>query len=139
MIKHEPNKMPSLWWLFPWSYTKELKKALDAINELYSFERGAYENMKALTKQKDDAIASCKDELKKNATEIDEFYQTCAELSIARDEYKARHINALVKIDSLEKELKEVRARKSLWYPRPAEPKAKAKAKTKKKKAVRRG
>ena len=150
MIKHEPNKTPTLWWLFPWSYAMELKKSLDAIHELYSFERGAYENSKTVIKQKEEAlkayqnaahdtIANLNEHLNKKKEEIDELYNSHADLSIQRDNAKACHIDALAKIANLNEALKKERASKSVWYSeKPEKPKAKSKAK-KKKKAVRRG
>lgn len=34
MKTHKPNELPAFWWLNPWGYALELKRALHAVHEL---------------------------------------------------------------------------------------------------------
>jgi hypothetical protein len=54
MITHKPNEMPTLWWLNPWAYARNLKQALHAVDLLTETTEDAYQAAKAVIKQKEE-------------------------------------------------------------------------------------
>lgn len=54
MITHKPNEMPTLWWLNPWAYARNLKQALHAVDLLTETTEDAYQAAKVVIKQKEE-------------------------------------------------------------------------------------
>ena len=54
MITHKPNEMPTLWWLNPWAYARNLKQALHAVDLLTGTTEDAYQAAKVVIKQKEE-------------------------------------------------------------------------------------
>jgi len=71
MITHKPNEMPTLWWLNPWAYARNLKEALHAVDAMTRTTEDAYKAAKVVIKQKEDEL--------KKATERAEAWKMQAE------------------------------------------------------------
>ena len=54
MITHKPNEMPTLWWLNPWGYARNMKQALHAVDLLTETTEDAYQAAKVVIKQKEE-------------------------------------------------------------------------------------
>jgi hypothetical protein len=50
----EPNNTPALWWVNPWGYALNLKRALDAVHLLSEATEDAYQAAKHVIKQKEE-------------------------------------------------------------------------------------
>jgi hypothetical protein len=50
----EPNNTPALWWVNPWAYALNLKRALDAVHLLSQATEDAYQAAKHVIKQKEE-------------------------------------------------------------------------------------
>jgi chromosome segregation ATPase len=94
----EPNNTPALWWVNPWGYALNLKRALDAVHLLSQATEDAYRSANDVIKQKEDELrkavdraeawkmqaeavgASSRDLLDRRDSHIDELYADKASL-----------------------------------------------------------
>jgi hypothetical protein len=97
MITIRPNKMPRLWWLFPWSYARELHRAANAV--------------KAYADQADRCVEMQIRIIEDYRAEVDKLKQDVTALSQSREHWMKKHDRAYEVAMHNEKVIREMEER----------------------------